>query len=173
MSFERLGLRLNKIFTGILCDLLDTSLEDWSFSQSEVPHNLSLDYNVKCIYLLIQFLNVVLKPFWRQEANLRLRRDLSRIVVFTKNVCRFELVLGWIGGDHEVQSGTRAMLELCEPMSNSLLSDEYNIVHFGLRRLARMDLSLVSIPKGLVQLELDISLYIRHSLSNYPIWDLD
>ncbi|KAG5394413.1 hypothetical protein IGI04_024376, partial [Brassica rapa subsp. trilocularis] len=43
----------------------------------------------------------------------------------------------------------------------------------GLRRLARMDLFLVSIPKDLVLLELDISLYIRYSLSNYPMWDLD
>ncbi|KAG5396845.1 hypothetical protein IGI04_018659 [Brassica rapa subsp. trilocularis] len=43
----------------------------------------------------------------------------------------------------------------------------------GLMRLARMDLLLVSISKGLVLLELDISLYIRHFLSNYPMWDLD
>ncbi|KAG5401972.1 hypothetical protein IGI04_016579 [Brassica rapa subsp. trilocularis] len=38
----------------------------------------------------------------------------------------------------------------------------------GLRQ-ARMDLLLVSFPKGLVLLELDISLYIRHSLSNSPM----
>ncbi|RID64858.1 hypothetical protein BRARA_D00098 [Brassica rapa] len=36
-----------------------------------------------------------------------------------------------------------------------------------------MDLLLVSFPKGLILLELDISLYIRHSLSNYPMWDFD
>ncbi|KAG5407676.1 hypothetical protein IGI04_013795 [Brassica rapa subsp. trilocularis] len=35
-----------------------------------------------------------------------------------------------------------------------------------------MDLLLVSIPKGLVLLELDFFLYIRHSLSNSPMWDL-
>ncbi|KAG5385749.1 hypothetical protein IGI04_037219 [Brassica rapa subsp. trilocularis] len=36
-----------------------------------------------------------------------------------------------------------------------------------------MDLLLVSIPKGFVLLELDISLYIRYSLSNSSMWDLD
>ena len=35
-----------------------------------------------------------------------------------------------------------------------------------------MVLLLVFIPKDLVLLELDISLYIRHSLSNSPMWDL-
>ena len=35
-----------------------------------------------------------------------------------------------------------------------------------------MELLLVSFPKGLVLLELNISLYIRHYLSNSPMWDL-
>ena len=35
-----------------------------------------------------------------------------------------------------------------------------------------MDLLLGSFPKGIILLELDISLYIRHYLSNSPVWDL-
>ena len=57
----------------------------------------------------------------------------------------------------------QSMLGLLNLISNSILSDQYDIVHFGPRRLVRMDLLLVFIPKGLVLLELDISLYIRLS----------
>ena len=61
------------------------------------------------------------------------------------------------------------MLGLSNLMSNSILSDWYDIVHFGHNWLVRMDLLMDSFPKSLILLELDVSLYIRFFLSNSPM----
>ena len=81
---------------------------------------------------------------------------------------------------HVLQSEVLALPGLIErleqsPYCSSLhhRSLDYDIVHFGSNCQARMNLLLVSFPKGLVLIELDIYLYIRHYLSNSPMWNLD